>query len=173
MWHLLHMYINSEQGVPNKAIVLERVVSSILWDLKFGKRSNGVMQFLNWPVWKWRRKHLGDFLVMLFHTTKGLAGPAYNHTMCDCCFVQIFTSVPCTLRVWLAGPKVTLQFPRLLVYMCIHTYHVRNNYITYIVAMQPYFSRLWKFRRLLSCVAAMSSLPQLRLRDGYREAQAA
>ena len=47
--------------------------------------------------------------------------------------------------------------------MCIRTYHVRNNYVTYIVAMRPYFSRL----RLL-CVAAMSRLTQLRLRDGYR-----
>jgi len=48
---------------------------------------------------------------------------------------------------------------------------VRNNYVTYIVAMQPYFSRFQQFRRLL-CVVAMSSLPQLRLRDGYREAEA-
>jgi len=55
--------------------------------------------------------------------------------------------------------------------MRVHTYHVRNNYITYVVAMRPYFSRLPQFRRLL-CVAAMSSLPQLWLRDGYREAEA-
>jgi len=55
--------------------------------------------------------------------------------------------------------------------LCVRTYHVRNNYVTYIVAMRPYFSRLWQFRRLL-CVAAMSSLPQLRLRGGYREAEA-
>ena len=55
--------------------------------------------------------------------------------------------------------------------MCIRTYHVRNNYVTYIVAMRPYLSRLRQFRRLL-CVAAMSSLPQLGLRDGYREAEA-
>jgi len=52
--------------------------------------------------------------------------------------------------------------------MCVRTYHVRNNYVTYIVAMQP--STLVDFgsliRRLL-CVAAMSSLPQLRVRDGY------
>jgi len=41
----------------------------------------------------------------------------------------------------------------------------------YIVAMRPYFSRHWQFRRLL-CVAAMSNLAQLRLRDGYREAEA-
>jgi len=64
------------------------------------------------------------------------------------------------LRVRPAGPKITLRFPRLYVCiyicMCVRTYHVHNNYVTYIVAMQPYFSRLL-------CVAAMSSLPQLRL----------
>ena len=37
--------------------------------------------------------------------------------------------------------------------MCVCTYHVRNNYVTYIVAKRPYLSRLL-------CVAAMSSLPQ-------------
>ena len=26
------------------------------------------------------------------------------------------------------------------IYMCVRTYHVRNNYVTYIVAMRPYFS---------------------------------
>ena len=57
------------------------------------------------------------------------------------------------------------------IYLCVRTYHVRNNYVTYIVAMRPYFSRLRQFRRLL-CVAAMSILPQLRLWDGYREAEA-
>jgi len=50
--------------------------------------------------------------------------------------------------------------------LCVRTYHVRNNYVTYIVAMRPYFSQLRQFRQLL-CVAAMSSLPQLRDRDGY------
>jgi len=77
------------------------------------------------------------------------------------------------LRMRPAGPKTTLPFPRLYIYiyMCIRTYHVCNNYVTYIVAMRPYFSRHRQFRRLL-CVAAMSSLPQLQLRDGYREAEA-
>ena len=55
--------------------------------------------------------------------------------------------------------------------VCVCTYHVCNNYVTYIVAVRPYFSRLRQFRWLLY-VAAMSSLPQLRLRDGYREAEA-
>ena len=44
-----------------------------------------------------------------------------------------------------AGPKITLLFPRLYicisVYLCIRTYHVRDNNVTYIVAMRPYFSR--------------------------------
>ena len=31
----------------------------------------------------------------------------------------------------LAGPKITLCFPRL----CIRTYHMHNNYVLYIVAM--------------------------------------
>ena len=70
---------------------------------------------------------------------------------------------------------ITLRFPRLYIYvcMCVRTYHVRNNYVMYIVAMRPstYISRLQQLRRLL-CVAAMSSLPQLRLRDGYQEAEA-
>ena len=26
------------------------------------------------------------------------------------------------------------------IYLCVRTYHVRNNYVTHIVAMQPYFS---------------------------------
>jgi len=40
---------------------------------------------------------------------------------------------------------------RICVYICVHTYHVYNNYITYIVAMRSYFSRLRQFRQLL-CV---------------------
>jgi len=83
----------------------------------------------------------------------------------------IFLPAGCALRVRPAGPKITLRFPHLYIYMCVRTYHVRNNYVTYIVAMRPYFSRLRQFRRLL-CVAPINSLPQLRLRDGYREAEA-
>ena len=26
------------------------------------------------------------------------------------------------------------------IYLCVRTYHVCNNYVTYIVAMRPYFS---------------------------------
>ena len=57
------------------------------------------------------------------------------------------------------------------IYLCVRTYHMHNNYITYIVAMRPYFSWLWQFRRLL-CAATMNSLAQLWLWDGYREAEA-
>ena len=47
------------------------------------------------------------------------------------------------------GPKITLCFQRLLVYLCVCTYHVHNKYVTYIVAMRPCSSRLQQFRRLL------------------------
>jgi len=47
-----------------------------------------------------------------------------------------------------AGPKITLCFPHLYLSLCVRTYHMRNNCITYIVAMQPYLSWLWQFRRL-------------------------
>jgi len=52
--------------------------------------------------------------------------------------------------------------------LCVRTYHVRNNYVTYIVARRPYLCNLDGCLAL----AAMSSLPQLRLRGGYREAEA-
>ena len=45
--------------------------------------------------------------------------------------------------------------------MCVCTYHVRNNYVTYIVAMRPLVG-------FGDFAAAMSNLAQLRLRDGYR-----
>jgi len=62
-------------------------------------------------------------------------------------------------------------------YLCVHIYHVRNNYVTYFVAMWPCFGRLRQFRRLLciatmSSVATMSNLAQLQVQDGYREAEA-
>jgi len=67
---------------------------------------------------------------------------------------EVFLPASCVLRVWPAGPTITLLFPRL--YICrsvrLHLYML-NNYVTYIVAMRPYFSRLRQFRRLL-CVAA-------------------
>jgi len=55
--------------------------------------------------------------------------------------------------------------------LCVRTYHVHNNYITYIVAMRPYLSWLRQFRQLL-CVATVSSLAQLRVWDWYWEAEA-
>ena len=58
------------------------------------------------------------------------------------------------LHTQLAGPKITLLF--LCLFVCVSTLIM---YITYIVAMRPYFSQLWQFRRLL-CVATMSSLAQ-------------
>jgi len=51
----------------------------------------------------------------------------------------MFLPANCALRARLAGPKITLPFPRLYIYvcMCVRTYHMRNNYVTYIAAMQP------------------------------------
>ena len=45
------------------------------------------------------------------------------------------------LSVWgvlctcLAGPKFGFCFPCLFVCLCVRTYHICNNYITYIVAV--------------------------------------
>ena len=57
-----------------------------------------------------------------------------------------------------AGPRITLCFH---IYIFVHP-HVHNNYVTYIVAMQPYFSWLRQFRRLL-CVATLSIPAQLQV----------
>ena len=43
---------------------------------------------------------------------------------------------------------------------CAHVASCSNNYVTYSVAMRPYFSQLWQFRQLF-CVATMSSLALL------------
>ena len=58
---------------------------------------------------------------------------------------KIFSLLPAghTRSTQPAGPKITLRFPRLFViyyiyiyiYLCIRTYHVRNSYVMYIVAM--------------------------------------
>ena len=49
----------------------------------------------------------------------------------------------------------------LCVSLCVSlsTHNLCDNCITYIVAMQPYFTRIRQFRWLI-CVAAMSSLAQ-------------
>ena len=49
------------------------------------------------------------------------------------------------------GRLVLRLLCRFCVCMCVRTYHVRNNYVTYIVAMRPYSSQLRQFRQLL-CV---------------------
>jgi len=50
------------------------------------------------------------------------------------------------LRARPADPKITLLF-RVCIYLflCVRTYHVRNNYIMHIVAMRPYLSQLRQF----------------------------
>ena len=74
------------------------------------------------------------------------------------------------LRARPAGPKITLPFPRL--YICasaLITCAIITSHT--LLPCDLTYSRLQQFRRLL-CIAAMSSLPQLQLRDGYREAEA-
>jgi len=75
--------------------------------------------------------------------------PFYQPAACFACG-QLVLRLLCGFHVYIY----------IYIYLCIRTYHVRKNYVTYIVAMRPYFSRLRQFRRLL-CVAAMSSLLQL------------
>jgi len=57
--------------------------------------------------------------------------------------------------------------------LCVLTYHVHKNYLMYmyIVAMWPYFSLLYQFRREL-CVTTVSSVAQLQVWDRYWEAEA-
>ena len=62
-----------------------------------------------------------------------------------------------TQSVQPSGPKIALGFPCLYcIYLglCVPTYHMHNNYVTYIVAMRVYFNQIWQFGWLL-CVATM------------------
>ena len=77
------------------------------------------------------------------------------------------------LHINLAHGQLVLRLLCIL-HVCIlslyvRTYHVCNNYVTY-VAMWPYLSRLRQIRRQL-CAATMSSPAQLRVRGGYWEAE--
>ena len=65
-----------------------------------------------------------------------------------------------------AGPKITLLFPHL--YICASALITCAIITSRTLLPCDLTSRLRQFRRLLS-IAAMSSLPQLRLRDGYRD----
>jgi len=69
-----------------------------------------------------------------------------------------------------AGPKITLLFSRLLVCASalITCAIITSRKLLPCDLTSVYFG----LQRLLSCVAAMSSLPQLRLWDEYREAEA-
>ena len=71
----------------------------------------------------------------------------------------------------MAGGTLDVHCSGLFVSMYVSLYVPTYQMRTYIVAMRPYFSRLSQFRQLL-CVAAMSSLAQLWVRDGYWEAEA-
>jgi len=74
---------------------------------------------------------------------------------------EFFFPAGCTL------PRLVL---RLLICASACTYPVHNIYVTYSVAMRPYFSQLWQFRQLL-CVATVGSLAQLWVWGGYWEAE--
>jgi len=62
-------------------------------------------------------------------------------------FMEVSSLLPAgrALRVWPAGPKIALRSLRLLVYLyiyifiylCVRTYHMCNNYVTYIVDTRP------------------------------------
>jgi len=56
--------------------------------------------------------------------------------------------------------------------LCIHTYHMHNNYmyIMYIVAMQLHCSQLW-MAPLSTSVTTMCSLVQLRVGDTENQGQ--
>jgi len=73
--------------------------------------------------------------------------------------------------VWLADLHFLCLCACIHLGLCIPTYHMHINYIAYIIAVQVYFSWLWKFGWLL-CVATMSSLAQLWVQDRYQEAEA-
>ena len=51
--------------------------------------------------------------------------------------------------------------------MCVRTYHMRSNYLMYIVAMLPYVSQLGR----LLCVATMSSVALLKGQDDHLEVE--
>ena len=58
-------------------------------------------------------------------------------------------------REWRAGPKITLRFLHLFVSLCICTYHMRNNYIMYIVyyfAAGPKFTLHFSASVCILCV---------------------
>jgi len=78
--------------------------------------------------------------------------------------------------VHLAGPKINLLYvfraclSFVLQDRCVSTYHVCNNYIMYIVAMQLYLSTALQFEHSTG-VATMSSVAQLRVRHSQEQRQ--
>jgi len=100
----------------------------------------------------------------------------YVVTGCD--YISFYQPAAREAHGWLVLRLLCVFHVCWYIYLCVRTYHVRNNYVTYIVAMRPCLSQLRHFRRLL-CVATMnsvatimSSLAQLRVRDRYQETEA-
>jgi len=54
------------------------------------------------------------------------------------------------VRDWLVL-KLLCVFRVCIFYLCVRTYHMCNNYVTYIVSMRPCLSRLRQFRRIDGC----------------------
>ena len=84
----------------------------------------------------------------------------------------LYQPAVCEVRGWLVLTRPVLRLLHIFriclpvgLLVCVSpltTCKIIVHCVTYIVAMQPYFSRLRQFRRLL-CVATMSSLAQLRV----------
>ena len=77
--------------------------------------------------------------------------------------------------MWPAGPKIAFVSAAVCLFVCgifgwCIPYHMCNNYITYIVAMQLYFSQLWTAASSTG-VANVSSLAQLRVQDINKQRQ--
>jgi len=104
----------------------------------------------NWEGWTGRvspctvmsYSHSGLWLLVLFlvqDKEQEVKGAPYQNPS-QVFFPNFFFT---SRSAWPAGPKITLCFPCLSVYIFVRPhYHVRNNYVMYIVAMRPYCSRL-------------------------------
>jgi len=69
-----------------------------------------------------------------------------------------------------AGPKITLRFPRLLVYLCVRMYAIitSRTLLPCDLDFDEDIRRLLCVATMSSIATIMSSLAQLRVRDRYR-----
>ena len=81
-------------------------------------------------------------------------------------FLSLFFFLPAKACGWLVLRLLCVFSVCWYIYLCVRTYHVRNNYVTYTVAMRPCLSRRLLCVATMNSVATiMSSLAQLRVRD--------